>query len=90
MTKMILLTHIIIAVSSVLYTAFILISPTKKKIQLSGWMVAATIASGTVLVISTNANLVQSCITGLLYTGVMFFALAAAKWRLAEETQKAD
>lgn len=90
MTKMILLTHIIIAVSSVLYTAFILISPTKEKIQISGRMVTATIASGTVLVVSTQANMVQSCITGLLYTGVMFFALAVARWRLAEETEKTD
>mgnify|MGYP000392018642 CR=1 FL=1 len=88
MTGMILVVHIMIAVTSVLYTAYILLAPTKKKIQLSGRMVAATIASGTILVVSAQANMVQSCITGLLYTGVMFFALAIAKWRLAEESEK--
>jgi hypothetical protein len=90
MIKVILLSHILIAVTSVAYTAYALIMPTRQKIRMSGNLVAATIASGTVLVVGAHANMVQSCITGLLYTGVMLSGIAVARMRLADAPERND
>lgn len=90
MTKILLISHILIAIISVMYTAYVLVMPTRKKISSSGWLVGSTIATGTVLVLVARANLVQACLTGLLYTAVMFFGLAVAKSRLSENPNYED
>lgn len=81
---MILPIHIAIALLSIIYTAFVYFMPTKGKLRVSYALVALTVATGTWLVVANPAHMVQSCITGLVYLGVVFFGIALARNKLAE------
>jgi hypothetical protein len=80
---MILLTHIIIALSSVAYTTYLIFAPSKAKLRGSYALIAATLASGTALVIANPAHLLQSCMSGLMYVAVMTVGVAVVHRRLA-------
>ena len=85
--SMILPLHIVIVLTSVIYTAVIYFSPTHKKLNISYALVVMTIASGTWLVVANPAHMVQSCISGLVYIGGVFFAIALARRKLAAEQE---
>jgi hypothetical protein len=87
---MILIFHIIIALTSVVASTYAFISPSKTKIRASYGLVILTIASGTYLVISTHAGMLSSCITGLIYVGVVSLNLGVARHRLAEQKVRVD
>jgi hypothetical protein len=87
---MALVLHIIIAISSLLFATYVVIAPSRVKLRISGGLTAATIASGTYLVLFTGANLLHACITGLFYTGVIFFILAAAHNKLARKNARIE
>lgn len=80
---MILLLHIAIAISSILYTGYTLTSPSKSKLKYSYGMIGMTLLSGSYLVVSMNAHILQACITGLIYLSMMLFAVVAIQYRLA-------
>lgn len=80
---MILPIHIAIALASVIYTGFVYFSPSRAKLRGSYVLVALTVASGTWLVVANPAHMVQSCVSGLVYLGVVFFGIALAKSKLA-------
>jgi hypothetical protein len=84
---MILVTHIIIALTSIVFTFYTVCVPNSDKLRTSGILTALTIASGTVLVVSTSSPLLQSCMTGLAYLAVMFAAMALSYYRLARASQ---
>jgi hypothetical protein len=81
-----LLLHLGIALSSIVSTGYVFFSPTLTKLRASYFLVLLTIASGTYLVISTHSPMLQSCITGLVYLGLMVCAIVFAHHRLAGET----
>jgi hypothetical protein len=85
---MILLTHIIIALGSVLYTGFIFVSPSKSKINAAYVLLALTIGTGTYLIISMPAHMLQTCITGLSFVVFMLAGIVAARLRLTKITNK--
>lgn len=87
---MILLMHILIALSSVAYTTYLYISPSPIKFKVSYGLIGSTILSGTYLVISTQANMVQACLTGLVYTGAMSLAVASAHRKFSTQKNKSD
>jgi len=80
--NMILPVHIIIALSSVAYTTLLFAHPSKNKFYVNYGLVTLTIASGTYLVISTHARILQACITGLVYVSIVTAGSAAAHYRL--------
>ena len=82
---MVLLTHIIIALSSMLMTTLAYIAPSKAKLYGSAGLVALTLASGTYLVYSTHSNMLNSCISGLTYLSVVSIGLFAAQRKFAAE-----
>jgi len=80
---MLLLTHIFIALISIVFTAITFITPSALKIRVSSWLVGLTLATGTVLVISTKSALMQACMTGLVYLGINLLGIIAAMRKLA-------
>jgi hypothetical protein len=46
---------------------------------------AGTIGTGTILVISSPAHMLQSCVMGILYTAFVVGGIVIAKKRLAKE-----
>jgi hypothetical protein len=79
---MILLLHIIIALSSLVYTGYIFISPSKRGLYVSYALTALTIVTGSYLVVSKPAHMLQACTTGLIYLGVMLVGQAVVRHRI--------
>ena len=87
---MILLTHILIALGSVAWSLYTYLSPTQAKLRGSSYLITATLISGTILVINTNAPLVKSCVTGLIFVAASMAATVAARHKLAKIMQPID
>jgi hypothetical protein len=83
---MLVLLHVLIALSGLIYTGYVYLSPSKHKIYGASALIAATLISGTVLVFATHASLISACMTGLLYLGITSIGLAAAYKKLAQES----
>lgn len=88
MVSMIILLHILIAIGSMGYTTYLYIEPAKANFNISYGLVTATLLSGSYLVASSGKDILQSCIMGLVYLGMVSFGILAAKRKLA--SQKAD
>lgn len=81
-----LLLHIVIALSSIGYTGLAFLKPSRQKLYTSYLLVAATIATGTVLVILMPSHMVSACITGLVYLGVVMSGLIATRHKLLKKS----
>jgi hypothetical protein len=79
---MLLLLHILIALSGLVTSTLAVLRPSRNKINLSYGLVLATIASGTALVILDHARILSSCITGLVYIGVSLTLILSAQRRM--------
>jgi hypothetical protein len=84
---MILLTHILIAVLSIILNTFILFSPSKSKLKISYFLTVFTIATGTYLILNLHTHLAQACLSGLVYLGYTLATSAYAYSRLALENK---
>jgi hypothetical protein len=87
---MILPLHILIAVASIIFTAYVYLSPSKRKLSASYALVALTIATGTVLVFQNQAYMLQACMSGLFFLGFEFFAIAMTQRKLASQSVRID
>ncbi|MFO0920176.1 MAG: hypothetical protein U0451_00720 [Candidatus Saccharimonadales bacterium] len=85
---MILIFHIFIAVVSVLYATYALLLPTRVKINVSLVMAITTLLSGTYLIVSTNASLINACISGIIYTSTVVLLIVLANKRLVAQKIK--
>lgn len=86
---MILLVHILIAVSSVAFAAYGFFFPSTIRLRISYGLIAATLISGTYLVWTAPAHMVQACTAGLFYTGIMIAATLAVRRKLITATEHA-
>lgn len=80
---MILLAHIIIALTSIAFSTYAFFKPSEAKFRISYVLVAAVLASGTYLVWLNPATLTHLCTTGLIYLGAVTVLLVAAHRKLA-------
>jgi len=80
---MIVLLHILIAVTSVAYATWLYFSPSPAKLRVAYGLVATTVASGVYLVVAAPSHLAQACVTGLVYLGIVSAAILAARHKLA-------
>jgi hypothetical protein len=78
-----LLIHIAIAISSIGFTGFSFLHPSKRKLLFSYLWVAATIATGSYLVVIKPSHMVSACITGLVYLGFVMSGIIATHVKLA-------
>jgi hypothetical protein len=85
---MLILFHVSVALGGIISAALSVLKPSKVSFKFTYSLVGLTSASGTALVITAHANLVQTCVSGLLYLGFIFIAIAVARRRLATELTK--
>lgn len=85
---MILILHIIIALSSLAATTWLAIWPSKRKMYFSYALIALTLASGTYLVISLHSPLLSSCVSGLTYLALALSGVVVGYYRLARQEQE--
>jgi len=79
---MLLLLHIGIAFIGLLFTAFTYAYPNQYRIRISLGFLAATVISGSALVVVAQASFVRACMSGLLVSAVMYLGIYAAQKRL--------
>jgi hypothetical protein len=84
---MVLILHIAVALLSMVASGLAYFKPSHKKLHTSYSLVAATLVSGTYLVISSHSPLLESCLTGLLYLGIVFSGIIAAHYKLASQEE---
>lgn len=82
---MVLALHILIALASVAFATYTFFTPSKAKIGASYSMVAATIASGTYLVVATDASMLHACMSGLFFTVTVSAITYASQRKLAAQ-----
>lgn len=86
---MILLLHIAIAIASLIAAAYGFFYPSKTKLTINIFMIAATLISGTVLILSAPAHMTEGCMAGLFYTLVMVAATVASRRKLMRVAERA-
>jgi len=78
--------HVSAALLSLAIASACLIAPSRRKLQVSYGLVAATLTSGTYLVWSLHSPLLQACVTGLMYLAAVAVLNVLAYRRLARQT----
>ena len=79
---MIILIHVTIALLGLAQATYGLIVPSKGKLRATYAHTAATFASGTYLVWHLHAPVLQSCLSGLTYLGLILAATLATHYRM--------
>jgi hypothetical protein len=79
---MLILFHVLIALSSIIMTGYAFFVPTKAALRISYTLVGLTLASGTFLVMMTHAPMLRSCATGLAYLAFVVTGLMIARLKL--------
>lgn len=87
---MILLAHVIIALTSMVFAGIVFFKPTETRIKVSYALVGSTLISGTYLVVTAGSPLLRACLTGLAYLGFVFAATISAQRKLAQVTVRSD
>lgn len=80
---MLLITHIIIALSGLAFAGAAYMRPSHTKINASFGLLASTILSGILLIVIANASIIHTCVMGLTFTAIMYAGIAAAKHKLS-------
>lgn len=81
---MILIIHILIALSSIAYASYMFFAPSRSKFVVSYSLVGMTLVSGSFLVLLQPAHMAQACVSGLAYTAFVLVAIVVAKRRLVK------
>jgi len=88
---MILLIHILIAVTSIAIASVTFFKPTIKRIGTSYGFIVATVASGTLLIVVNSADILHTCISGLTYLTIVTLVTIATHVRVRKlATEKTE
>lgn len=79
---MLLILHILVALTSVAAATYAFVGPSKTKLNASYTLVALTITSGTYLVFSAGTSLRHACASGLAYLAAVTVVLISARRKL--------
>lgn len=79
---MILVSHILIALSSVALSVYLMFRPQGSLLKVSYALIGLTLATGSALVFN-GANVLHTCLSGLVYCLVVAGATEVARRRLA-------
>lgn len=82
---MIILLHVLAALTSIAVTTLTYMTPTARKLRLSTGLAALTLISGTYLVVSSHTRILETCLIGLVYTAGVAYGIFAAQNKLAAE-----
>lgn len=86
--SLLLITHILIALTGIVVTTILLFSPSDLKFKATYLFLAGTIGTGTVLIVTSPAHMLQSCVMGIAYSAFVVTGIVIAKKRLAKEHTK--
>lgn len=79
------LLHIIIALTSIAFATYLLLAPSATKFYAHFGLIGLTVASGTFLLVRSPAHMLETCTSGLIYTGFVSILTLFARRRLAAQ-----
>jgi hypothetical protein len=80
---MLVLLHVLIALASIIYTAYVYFYPSAGKLPATYALFVLTFLTGTYLVWSKPGHLTESCISGLIYFALVSYGIVAARQKLS-------
>jgi hypothetical protein len=83
--SMIMVFHIFVALGSLLTASVLLARPSVSLLRMTYGLTAAALLSGTYMIWHSGAELLQTCVTGLLYVAIVTIAIALGRRKLATE-----
>lgn len=87
---MVLMLHILIALSSVVFSTLTIASPSAKKIKVNYVFLAATWISGSLLIFQSQVSFGHLCLSGILYTTLVASNIYLAKRKLAAQNSPVE
>jgi len=84
---MIVLLHVLIALSSIGIASVTFFKPSTKRLIVSYGFIVATVASGSYLIISMSSDILRSCLTGLFYLTVVSVVTIATHVRVQRRAE---
>jgi len=78
--------HVFLAVASLVLSTINFISPGAKKSVVSYGLATGTLASGVVLIVVNNASVLRTCLTGLVFFGIVSIMNQAASRKLTKSS----
>jgi hypothetical protein len=84
---MIILIHVLIALSSIGVASFTFFKPSINRLIASYGLIIATVASGTYLIFSMSGSILKSCLTGLFYLTVVTIVTIATHVRVRRRAE---
>ena len=81
---MILIIHIIAALSSLGFTGWAFVSPDQNKINAAYVTTAVMLLTGFGLVLSKPGHMTQTCIEGLVFLAIVSYGLVSARRKLTK------
>ena len=85
---MLILTNVIIALLGLAQATYGLIVPSQGKLRVTYALTAATFVSGSYLVWHLHAPVLQSCLSGLTYLGLILAATLATQYRMHRAAER--
>ena len=85
---MLLMTHIIIALASVASASVGFMRPSYRKLQSSYILIGATLVSGTLLIIVSQASILHACAMGIIYSAGVTYVTVLTHRKLATESER--
>lgn len=79
---MVVLLHVIIALSSIALSSYLYFKPIKKAMKVSYGFIAGTVLSGSYLIVTRPAHMLETCTVGLVYLGIVIGATLATQAKL--------
>ncbi|HEV7454095.1 MAG TPA: hypothetical protein VGO07_02445 [Candidatus Saccharimonadales bacterium] len=87
---MIIVLHILIALTSLVQTTYVYFKPSSRQLRASYLLVALTMLSGFYLVATRPGSIAQACSAGLVYLLVVSFGIAGATHKLSVQRVRSD
>jgi hypothetical protein len=84
---MVILVHVILAISSLFLASFSYIHPSISKIRNSYILIGSTLISGTYLIFANQVNILRTCLTGLTFLAVTTFVTHQARLKYVSKLQ---
>lgn len=84
---MIILIHVLIALSSIGVSSFTFLKPSVTRLLVSYGFIVATVVTGTYLIITMSSDILRSCLTGLAYLTVVSVVTIATHVRAGRRAE---
>ncbi len=79
---MVLIGHIILALSGLVYSTLLFVKPSQTRLNITYGLATGTLISGIYLIVSLRSHILQSCIVGVLYLGIVTLGIVSARRKL--------